>query len=328
MIILAGDVGGTKTNLALYRADGEAKFGREAMRSFPSQEYASLQDIVREFLREGPRADLACVGVAGPVVAGRSRLTNLTWTVDEEGVREASGAGRAYLINDLQATAYAVPWTPPGGRAVLQEGEADPHGIVAVVAAGTGLGMAFLVHKGDRYVPVATEGGHVDFAPRDEREIRLLRYLQARHGRVSVERVVSGPGIAVIHAFLRESEGHAEDPEILARFGEEDPTRVIVEAALAGRSPACREALAMFASLYGAAAGNFALQLLPSGGVVLGGGVAPAILPVLREGAFLPSFLDKGRFRELLARMRVSVLLDDTAALFGAAHYALAMEGR
>lgn len=322
-VILAGDVGGTKVNLALFRAKG-GEIVREAFATYRSAEHDSLESIVRIFLAGQPRVDRACVGVAGPVAGGKSRLTNLPWSVDADGLREASGARTACLLNDLQATAYAVPFTPPEGFAVLQPGEADPAGVVAVLAAGTGHGQAYLYPSGDGLLPAATEGGHVDFAPRDAREARLLAFLQARFGgRVSVERVVSGPGLKSIHDFLSEDTGLAENPEVASLMRAKDPSAVIAENGLSGRSALCHAALALFVSLYGAAAGNLALILLPRGGVVLGGGIAPAILPALKEGPFLESFRDKGRFRPFLKGLRVSVLLDPTAALTGAAHYAL-----
>lgn len=325
MIVLAGDVGGTKVNLALYKSRRD-EIARVAFASYRSAEQSSLEAVVRGFLAGHPRVDRACIGVAGPVSEGKSRLTNLPWSVDAERVRDASGAKGAVLLNDLQATAFAIPFTPPEGFAVLQEGEADPNGTVAVLAAGTGHGQSFLFPAGGRLVPVATEGGHVDFAPRDAREARLLAFLQARiSGRVSIERVVSGPGLKAIHDFLSEDTGLAENPEVAALMRARDPSAVITESGLSGRSALCHAALAMFVSLYGAAAGNLALTLLPRGGVVLGGGIAPAILPALQEGPFLDSFRDKGRFRPFLRSLPVRVLLDPTAALSGAAHYALSL---
>ncbi|HSL91842.1 MAG TPA: glucokinase, partial [Candidatus Limnocylindrales bacterium] len=325
-MILAGDAGGTKTYLALFSPQG-ASLARGDVRSYPSREFPSLESILKEFLGNRRDVNLACIGVAGPVRSGRSRLTNLPWLVEEESIRRACGARRGFLINDLQATAFAVPFLEPERFAVLQEGEADPEGAVAVVAAGTGLGVAFLVRSGRDRLPFPSEGGHADFAPRDEREVRLLEYLRSRFGRVSVERAVSGPGLHALYRFLREVEGIPEVPEVDARLACEDPPRAIAEEGLAGRSAACREALHLFVSLYGALAGNFALQFFATGGVVLGGGIAPAILPMLSEGTFLDAFRAKGRFREFLSELPVKVVLDDRAALLGAAHYAMAREG-
>jgi glucokinase len=326
-MILAGDVGGTKTNLALFRSEG-GRLVRLKLRTFPSRDFPSLSAVIEAFLEGGGRADLACIGVAGPVLSGRSRLTNLPWVVDEETIRIASGARRGLLINDLQAAAFSVPFLPPESLAVLQGGTPDPRGVVVVAAAGTGLGVSFLVPSDGSYRPFPTEGGHVDFAPRDDREARLLAFFRTLHGgRVSVERVVSGPGLSGIYRFLREAEGATEDPVVDGRIRRGDPPRVIAEEGCSGRSATCRAALDLFASLYGAVAGNLALQFLATGGVVLGGGVAPAILPVPCGGPFLDAFLEKGRFRGFLLGVPVKVILDDFAALLGAAHFVLASEG-
>ena len=326
MRILAGDVGGTKTNLALFLREGDA-LRRTMLRTYPSGRYRGLEAILAEFLAGKAGVEAACIGIAGPVVSGRSRVTNLPWVVDGESVRSAVGTRRAFLINDLQATAFAVPFLPKESLAVLRPGEAEPRGTVAVIAAGTGLGASFLVWGGSGYRPVASEAGHADFAPRDEREVRLFRYLQERYGgRVSVERAVSGPGLHAIYRFLRESEGMGDSPEVEARMAAEDPSRVISREGLSGGSGTCVEALRIFSSLYGAQAGNLALQVMATGGVYLGGGIAPAILPALEEGPFLESFLAKGRFREFLQEVPVRVIRDDKAALLGAARYAVAGE--
>jgi len=320
-MILAGDVGGTKTNLALYRA-GSPGLSRVRMATYPSRGYAGLEAILREFLSDAPGIGRACIGVAGPVVGGRCRLTNLAWTVEEEAVRLCTGAREAYLVNDLQAMASAVPFLPLETLATIQEGEADPRGNVAVLAAGTGLGEGFLIGMDGGFLPLASEGGHVDFAPRDDREMRLHAFLRGMYGRVSVERVASGPGMRDIHLFLREVEGVAEPPEVAAETGGDYPQRAIVRHGLSAASPACAEALRMFSSIYGAEAGNLALQYLASGGVYLGGGIAPAILPALQKGEFLSAFLDKGRMSELLRHVPIFVILDPLAPLLGAAHYA------
>ena len=323
-MILAGDVGGTKTNLALFSSrNGELR--RDALRSFRSAAYPSLEAMLDEFLAGRISVGLACVGVAGPVKAGRSHLTNLPWAVGREAIRRACGARAAYLINDLQAMAFSIPYLPPEHLATVQQGAPDPEGNIAVVAAGTGLGEAYLLRHEGRYLPVPSEGGHADFAPRNEREVALLLYLRRDYGRVSAERVVSGPGLYSVYRYLRDAEGRPENLEVTARLGSEDPPRVIVSAGTSGASETCREALRLFASLYGAVAGNLALQYVAGGGVVLGGGVSPAILPVLSEGGFLEAFRDKGRFRGFLENIPVKVLLDERAALLGAARYAHCM---
>ena len=322
-MILAGDVGGTKTNLALYRREARGLL-RSRMTTYRSVEHAGLDPILRDFLGEGATVERACIGVAGPIEDGRCRLTNLDWEVDEASLRRTLEVREAYLINDLQATASSLPFLRKADTAVIQEGEADPQGTMAVLAAGTGLGDGFLVGSGAGYIPLASEGGHVDFAPRDEREIRLHAFLRARHGRVSVERVLSGPGLHDVYRFLREAEGMAEEPRIAAEVAGGVPQHAIVRHGLAGGAGACAEALRIFCSLYGAEAGNLALQYLATGGVYLGGGIAPAILPALRRGQFLSAFRDKGRMGNLLSRVPVVVILDPTAPLLGAASFAAA----
>ncbi len=326
-MILAGDVGGTKTNLALYSSVRDG-LRRRLARSFRSYDYPSFEAILEVFLAGRGKVSLACIGVAGPVRDGRSRLTNLSWSVDREAIRRACGARAAYLVNDLQALAFAIPFLPPRKIATLRKGEPDPDGNIAVAAAGTGFGQAALLRCGASYLPMASEGGHIDFAPRNDREAALLSHLRKAHGRVSAERVISGPGLFAVYRFLREAEGRREVPEVEARLASEDPPRVIVSAGLAGRSGTCREAVRFFCALYGAAAGNLALQFAAAGGVVLGGGLAPALLPALAKGEFLEAFLDKGRFRGFLEKVPVKVILDETAALLGAARIAAAPTSR
>jgi|OpeIllAssembly_1097287.scaffolds.fasta_scaffold19646_1 glucokinase len=320
-MILAGDVGGTKTSLALYRREGGGLL-RDRMATYRSREHAGLDSILRDFLRGEASVERACVGVAGPVEDGRCKLTNLDWEVDEASLRRTLGVREAYLVNDLQATASSLPFLRKSDRAMLQEGGTDPRGNMAVLSAGTGLGEGFLVDSGAGYIPLASEGGHVDFAPRDEREVRLHAFLRAKHGRVSVERVLSGPGLHDVYRFLREEERRTEEPGIAAEVAGGEPQHAIVRHGLAGGPGACAETVRIFCSLYGAEAGNLALQYLATGGVYLGGGIAPAILPALRRGEFLSAFLDKGRMRNLLSRVPVTVILDPAAPLLGAASYA------
>jgi len=322
-MILAGDVGGTKTNLALYRREGRGLL-RSRMTTYRSVEHAGLDQILRDFLSGGDTVERACIGVAGPVEDGRCRLTNLDWEVDEASLRRTLGVRGAYLINDLQATASSLPFLQASDRAILQKRKTDPTGNMAVLAAGTGLGEGFLVGSAAGYIPLASEGGHVDFAPRDDREMRLHAFLRAKYGRASVERVLSGPGLYDVYRFLREVEGMAEEPGIAAEVSGMEPQRAIVRHGLAGGAGACAETVRIFCSLYGAEAGNLALQYLATGGVYLGGGIAPAILPALRGGEFLAAFLDKGRMRNLLSRVPVMVILDPAAPLLGAASFAAA----
>ncbi len=320
-MILAGDVGGTKTSLALYRREARGLL-RDRMATYRSREHAGLDPILRDFLQGGGAVERACIGVAGPVEGGRCRLTNLEWEVDEASLRQSLGVREAYLINDLQATASSLPSLQESDRATIREGASDPPGNMAVLAAGTGLGEGFLVASGAGYIPFPSEGGHVDFAPRDDREVRLHAFLRAKYGHVSVERVLSGPGLHDVYRFLLDAEGMAEEPGIAAEVAGGEPQRAIVRHGLAGGPGTCAEALRIFCSLYGAAAGNLALQYLATGGVYLAGGIAPAILPALRRGEFLSAFLDKGRMRTLLSLVPVVVILDPAAPLLGAASFA------
>ena len=232
-MILAGDVGGTKTSLALYRREARGLL-RDRMATYRSREHAGLDPILRDFLGEGAAVERACIGAAGPIENGRCRLTNLDWEVDEASLRRTLGVRGAYLVNDLQATASSLPFLQESDRAMLQKGEADPAGNMAVLSAGTGLGEGFLVGSGAGYIPLASEGGHVDFAPRDDREMRLHAFLRAKHGRASVERVLSGPGLHDVYRFLREEEGMAEEPGIAAEVSGREPQRAIVRHGLAG----------------------------------------------------------------------------------------------
>jgi glucokinase len=322
-MILAGDVGGTKTSLAVYRREARGLL-RDRMATYRSREHAGLDPILRDFLGEGTAVERACIGAAGPVEDGRCRLTNLDWEVDEASLRRILGVRDAYLINDLQAMASSLPFLQASDLATIQKGETGPRGNMSVLAAGTGLGEGFLVGSGAGYIPLASEGGHVDFAPRDERETRLHAFLREKYGRVSVERVLSGPGLHEVYRFLLEEEGMAEEPCIAAEVAGAEPQHAIVRHGLAGGPGACAETVRIFCSLYGAEAGNLVLQYLATGGVYLGGGIAPAILPALRRGEFLSAFLDKGRMRGLLSRVPVMVILDPAAPLLGAASYAAA----
>ncbi|HSE14271.1 MAG TPA: glucokinase [Candidatus Deferrimicrobium sp.] len=320
-MILAGDVGGTKTSLALFRREAQ-RLHRRRMATYRSREHAALDSILRDFLGEGTVVERACIGVAGPVVDGRCRLTNLDWEVDEESLRRTLGVRDAYLVNDLQAMASSLPFLQESDLAMIQKGEVEPRGNMAVLAAGTGLGEGFLVGTAAGYIPLASEGGHVDFAPRDGLEMRLHEFLRAKYGRVSVERVLSGPGLHEIYRFLREVEGTAEEAGAAAEVAGAEPQRAIVRHGLAGGPGACAEALRIFCSIYGAEAGNLVLQYLATGGVYLGGGIAPAILPALRRTEFLGAFLDKGRMGSLLSRVPAMVILDPGAPLLGAASFA------
>lgn len=321
-MILAGDVGGTKTELALFETGGgQLDLARGAR--YPSQSFPSLEAIIRQFLagHAAPPLAAACFGVAGPCIDGRCVTTNLPWQVDERVLTAEIPVARARLLNDLEAMAWGVMGLPGGDFAVLQEGSPRP-GNMALVAAGTGLGEALMIWDGASHLVIPSEGGHVDFAPRDAREAGLLDFLRRDLGRVSDERVLSGPGVFHIYRYLRAARGLAE-PEWLRRdIAGGDPSAVVAEAGLAGRDPVCAETLDLFASVYGAVAGNLALVVLAAGGVYIGGGIAPKLRGKLADGTFTRAFRDKGRMAAMLAAYPVRLCLNDRAPLLGAARVA------
>jgi len=322
-MILAGDVGGTKVHLALYSFDGgRLKAVRE--RKFPAREFASLDAAVKTFLADGSTEEIvaACFGCPGPVRDGRLKLTNLAWTLDARELARLLGIERVFLINDLEANGYGIPELAAERVETLHEGDASAGGNRGLIAAGTGLGEALLIWDGERHRPIASEGGHCDFAARTQREIALLEYLRRKlGGRVSWERVVSGLGIQNIYGFLRDVE-KIEEPEWLReRMAEEDPNAVIGQCVEDGSSELCRETMQTFAAAYGAEAGNIALKVLATGGMYLGGGIAPKTLKTLARGGFMQAFLDKGRLSPLLESIPVRVILDESCALLGAAAY-------
>ena len=327
-MILAGDIGGTKSDLGLFEVEnGRLRLVRSAR--YPNAEYPGLPAVIEAFLGVGPAGgtiEAACFGIPGPVIHNRASTPNLAWAVDGAAVAAESGVPLAVLINDLVATAEGLPLLADDEVAVLQGGDPEREGNRALIAAGTGLGMALIPRVGSRWVPVPSEGGHVDFAPRTEEEIGLLRYLRERFGRVSVERVVSGPGLFNLYQYLRDAGRLTESPRVReALAGSEDPAEVVGEAGLAGSEAGCAlcfRALEMFVAAYGAAAGNLALLGTATGGVWLGGGIAPKILPRLSGGLFLQTFVAKGRFVPFLEKVPVRVILNDRTALLGAARHA------
>lgn len=319
-MILAGDVGGTKTNLGLFRYTG-GKLVSVREESFPSREFASFDGMVLEFLSRGrQKVDRAAVGVAGPVVDGRSQVVNLRWPVDAKRLARCLGLSQADLLNDVEANAWGIPELPARKMLNLTPGLRSRGGNAVLISAGTGLGMAILFRDGERFRPTASEGGHQEFGPRDDLEIDLLRYLRKRHGRVSIERIVAGPAFSAIYQFLIDHGWGKESPLMAERLaGAADPNGVISRAGLADEDAVARMTLEMFVSLYGSAAGDLALVAKATGGVYVGGGIAPKILPKLRSGEFLSSFRNKGRLSPLLEKIPVRVILEPRTALIGAA---------
>ncbi len=325
-LVLAGDIGGTKSNLAFFRgAPSAPETVLEC--SYQNRDFAGLAEVVRHFFAEsGLIATTACFGVAGAVVAGASHLPNLGWQLSETDLARELGLASVRLLNDLEANALGIASLPPGQFFTLNPGQALAGGNRALIAAGTGLGMAMLFHDDADYRVSASEGGHVDFAPRNEDEVGLLRFLAARHGRVSVERVVSGRGLAAIYDFLKAS-GMDEPDGLAARLdGAADRAAVIAQTAQAGSSGEAAisaKALELLLSAYGAAAGNLALMALATGGLYIGGGIAPKLIDALPKSGFMAAFTDKGRFSGLLSQMPVQIILEPKAALYGAAAQAL-----
>jgi glucokinase len=321
-MILAGDVGGTKVHLALFDfTDGKLKHNRDER--YPAKEYNGLQEIVKEFLG-ADKVTSACFGVPGPVRDGRLRLTNLPWTLDSRELASGLGIQHVFLINDLEANGYGIAELSSDQIYTLSEGDASQIGNRALIAAGTGLGECFLAWNGRIHVPYPSEGGHSDYAPRNEDEIELFRFLRQKYnGRISFERVVSGMGMRGIFEFLRDVKG-LDEPKWLAEkiAAVDDANAVITEMGLAAKSELCEKTLDMFVSVYGAEAGNLALKVLSVGGIYVGGGIAPRILEKLKDGTFLKAFTDKGRLSQLLINMPVRIILESRAALMGAAAYA------
>jgi len=328
--LLAGDIGGTKTKLAIFSTQAGLQ-APLAEATFPSDDYPSLEALAGEFLaRVNIPVDRASFGVAGPVVDNQATITNLPWVMSEAELAAALNLSAAHLLNDLVAIANAVPSLTPMDLYTLNEGEAVHGGAIAVVAPGTGLGEAYLTWDGSRYQAHPSEGGHTGFAPTNSLQLDMLRYLQGRFEHVSYERICSGMGLPNIYDYLKASD-YAEEPAWLAEqlAGAEDRTPIIVNTALSqDRScELCMATLETFVSILGAEAGNMALKVLASGGVYLGGGIPPRILSVLEKGPFMDAFKRKGRFAKLLNKIPIYVILNPKAALLGAASYGLSLIG-
>ena len=321
-MILAGDIGGTSTRLALFTAAGGA-VRPVAEKHYPSRDYPGLSEIVREFTTANPRPiEDACFGIAGPVREGRVETPNLPWVVEASVLAKELKLPSVTLLNDLEANAWGVFTLRDDDVATLAAGTAAADGNAAIISAGTGLGEAGYYGDGSSLRPFASEGGHADFAPHDDLTIELFRWLHRRHGHVSWERVVSGPGLVNIFTFLREVKNGDVSAELAEAMREGDPAAAISKAALDESSPLAVRALDLFVALYGAEAGNLALKMKATRGVWIGGGIAPKILPRLKRPGFLEAFHDKGRFRSFLEAIPVRVILNDQTALRGAAWHA------
>jgi len=323
-VILAGDVGGTKCNLALF-SEKNNKLEIIFRQRFASKDFSKFELIVKEFSRQATphlgleRIRAAGFGVAGPVINNRIHATNLPWIVDADILAEELNVKPIVLMNDLGAWGHSIDYLPPEDLLILNQGNPQPGGTRALIAAGTGLGQSILFWDGARYRVVPSEGGHSDFAPHTDQEIDLLRFMRHRYPQVSWELILSGRGFRTIHEFLAPSVRHPlfDDPDA-------DPAPFITKSGLSKACPVCAETLDLWADLYGAEAGNLALKVLALGGVYVAGGIAIKILPKMKDGTFFNSFKDKWHFGSVLADIPVSIVLNETAPLIGAAHEAFA----
>ena len=324
-MILAGDIGGTKTNLALFEIR-DNMLHMLSQKQFPSREYSSLTEIISAFEEQSSayKIDAACFGIAGPVIDGRCRTTNLPWDISTSDLQEHLHIDKVRLMNDLEATAYGMLYLPEDEFVDLNPTGRSVDGNRAVIAAGTGLGEAMLFYDGTDYHPIGSEGGHSDFAPVTGQQDELLKWMRNRYpGHVSYERILSGPGIYTLYEFLYES-GFAPQPASMMQISEgQDRSAMVSECALKEQDPLCMETLRLFAEIYGAEAGNLALKSMSLGGVYIGGGIAPKILPVMTNRHFMNGFASKGRFEEMLRGMQVKISLNPETALLGAAHFVM-----
>jgi glucokinase len=322
-MILAGDIGGTNARLAYFQPqNGHLRLISE--RVFPSREYSELGEIVSKFLQDSAtRPDVACFGIAGPVHNGRVETSNLPWIIEQSRLAKQIQLPATLLINDLEANAWGIGALGPQDLVPLNR-VAQSVGNQAVIAPGTGLGEAGLFWNGSQHQVFACEGGHADFAPQGELQIDLLRFLASRYEHVSYERILSGPGLVNVYEFLREKGCGDEPAEFAGQLAQEDPAAAISRAALEGANRLAEQALDLWISVYGAEAGNLALKAMATGGIFLGGGISPKILPKLTGPLFMRAFLEKGRLRPLLESIVVQIITNDKAGLLGAARCAAA----
>ncbi len=323
-MILAGDIGGTKTNLALFESKADGLEAR-AEHQFASKDFATFAGVLRAFekMTNNSKITVACFGIAGPIIDGRCRTTNLPWDIATTDLENHLQIDRIRLLNDLEATAYGMLYLNDDEFVNLNKAANPTSGNRAVIAAGTGLGEAMLHFDGKHYHPIGSEGGHCDFAAISPRQDELLQWMRSRYrGHVSYERILSGSGIYTLYQFLAQSTSLPQPASMIDISPSLDKSAMISQCALKQKDPLCVETLKLFAEIYGAEAGNLALKTLSLGGVYIGGGIAPKILPFLTDGNFLKSFTDKGRFEKMLRGMEVKIALNQKTALLGAAMFA------
>jgi glucokinase len=334
MKLIAGDIGGTKTILRLVEVENEQKsFKTLEEATYKSQDYLDLVPMIEQFLEGKQSPEVACLAIAGPVVNNSCQLTNLNWYLEKERLERSLNLKQVSLINDFAAVSYGILGLTESDLDTLQTGEITPASPLAVIGAGTGLGESFLIPQAERYQVFATEGGHTDFASRSELEWQLLEYIKNEYSidRVSVERVVSGPGIVVIYQFLRDIKFAEESTEIGEQIRQWeagktsiDPAAIIGQAALVKSDPLCQKTIEMFLEAYGAETGNLALKILPYGGIYIAGGIAAKILPIIKESNFIEVFKQKGRMVSLLEKIPIKIVLNSQVGLLGSLLYALA----
>jgi glucokinase len=323
-MILVGDIGATRARLAAFQTEGN-QLQCVVEKTYMSQEHDGLAELIANFVQtEGIPVHSACFGVAGPVRGGKSKISNLDWTIDARELSSQLKLESVGLLNDLEAYAYGLDALESKDFVTLSEGAEDAEGNRVVISARTGLGVAGLFWDGFRHHPFACEGGHADFAPKNELEMELAEHLRRKYEHVSCERILSGPGIRNIYAFLRDTK-KAEEPAWLRKEISQapDPPALISHVALEGKATICEQTLSIFVSVYGSEAGNCALTFMATGGVYIGGSIAAKIVPKMRDPVFMKSFLDKGRLRSLLSDMPVKIVVNDDAGLIGAARYTL-----
>ena len=323
-MILAGEIGATRTRLAAFDTEGN-KLQCVVEKTYMSQERGGLAELITGFIKtEGIPVHSACFGVAGPVTAGRSKISNLPWTIDRRELASQLKLDSVGLINDLEAYAYGIDALESKDFITLSEGAEDAEGNRAVISARTGLGVAGMYWDGFRHHPFACEGGHADFAPRNKLDMELLTYLQGKHGRVSSERILSGPGIKNIYDFLRDTKKVEEPPDLREQMSQSpDPPALISKLAAEGKTPICDQTMSLFVTIYGAETGNCALHFMSTGGIFIGGSIAAKNINKMKDPAFMKSFLDKGRITPLLKQMPVKIVLNDDSGIIGAARYTL-----
>ena len=324
-MILAGDIGGTNTRLAFFEVERD-RLKQVALEVYPSNEHGGLKEIVSKFIAQHQfKVEAACFGVAGPIKDGTAQISNLPWLVDSKKLASLLGLDQVRLLNDLEANAHGIAALESKDFVTLNEGAQNPTGNEALISAGTGLGEAGLFWDGDQHQPFASEGGHADFAPRDELEVEMLSYMIESCGHVSFERFLSGPGLVNIYEFLVQRDG-ATQPDWLRDEMANDASggkgAIISKTAVENRDDVCVQSLDMFVSIYASEAANLALKVLATGGIFIGGGIAPKIIEKLKEPAFLESFVAKGRMASLLQDIPVKVIMNDKTALLGAARVA------